>query len=264
MFPAAGPELGYAVLTVEGPGQGLMLHDRDLPMRGDWEAVSDAVLDFLTHFTRERAELELDMDHIAVAGASLGAYFALRAAADVRYKACVAIDPLYDLYDFATSHVAPIFFRLWDNGSIPDWFVNTAVSIGVRLSFQMKWEIHTSARFLGASSAVGLLRNMKLFTLHRRTESQKHTSTTDSTGSGGSYLSRVTCPVFVTGAADSLYFDVGEHTTRVFDDLSQSPDKEMWVGTTPGVGSLQAKMGSLSLCNQRTFEFLDRRLGVER
>lgn len=259
MFPAAGPDLGYAVVTVEGPGQGLTLHERGIPMRPDWEAVSDAVLDRITDFAHEHPELELDINRLAIGGASLGGYFALRAAADARYKACVAIDPLCDLYEFATSHVAPTFFRLWDIGVIPDWVVDAIVSMGMRFSFQMRWEINTSCRFLGASSAADLLRSMKLFTLQGRVTGPGRKNEVED-----KFLHRLTCPVLVSGAAESLYFDVDAHTMRVFNSLSHSPNKEVWVGTAPSDGSLQAKMGAMALCNQRTFEFLDRQFGIQR
>lgn len=116
MLPAEGPALGYAVLTFEGPGQGLTLHEHNVPMRPDWEEVNGAVLDYLEEYSREHEELEIDLDRIAVAGASLGGYFALRSAADTRVKACVAIDPPFDFYEFGTDHVAPTFFGLWDQG----------------------------------------------------------------------------------------------------------------------------------------------------
>lgn len=250
MFPAAAPELGYAVLTVEGPGQGLTLHEKGVPMCADWEVVSRAVMDYLFLYAKEHPETELDLDRVAVAGASLGGYMALRAAADPRFKACVAVDPPYDLYAFATKHAAPTFLGLWERGWVPDGLVNSLISLGTRFSFQMRHEIFSTCRMLGTSSPVELLRAMKKFTLQGPEEQ-------------GGYLASVDCPVLVTGAADSLYFDVAGNTTAVFDALPHH-SKEVWVGSSPGDGSLQAKMGALALCNQRALAFLDRQLGVAR
>jgi hypothetical protein len=78
----------------------------------------------------------------------------------------------------------------------------------------------------------------------------------------GSYLQRVKCPVLVTGAAESLYLDVTDHTAMVFNALAG--EKELWVGTSPGEGGLQAKMGAIGLVNQRVFAFFDRQFGVVR
>lgn len=248
MLPAAGPDLGYAVLTFEGPGQGLRLHEHNIPMRPDWEVVTMAVIDYLAKFTQAHQEIELDLDRIAVAGASLGGYFALRAAADSRIKACVAIDPLYDLWDFATRHVSPTFLNLWSRQWISDWLVNNVIWLATRSSFQMKWDIATSARFLGVSTPTEILRTMKKYTL-RQAE--------------GSYLDQVVCPVLVSGAANSLYLDAKAHTTVIFEAL-KNPGKELWLPTEPSQGSLQAKMGAIALCNQHAFAFLDRCFNIKR
>ena len=78
--PAIGPELGYAVVTLEGPGQGIVLCRDKIPMRPDWEVVTGAVLGHHFDFADSHPKLELDLDHVAVTGASMGGYFALRAA----------------------------------------------------------------------------------------------------------------------------------------------------------------------------------------
>lgn len=261
MFPAAGPELGYAVLTYEGPGQGLTLHEGGIPMVPSWEIVNSAVLDYLSCYSNDNEELGLDLDHIAVAGASLGAYFALRSAADSRIKACVAIDPLYSLWDFATEHVAPTFFKLWSSGWIPDAVVNGIMNLGTRLSFQMRWEILTSSRFLGSSSPVELLRTMSKFSLQGQGPVQNEIP--GKLQGPGSLLERVTCPTLVTGAANSLYFDLDSHTKRIFSELQQQ-EKRLWIGSRPRDGGLQAKMGAIGICNQRAFTFLDEHFGIER
>ena len=91
MNPAAGPGLGYAVVTFDGPGQGLMLRKYGLEMRPDWETVTGSVINHLASFSAAHPELDLDMECIAVSGASMGGYYALRAASDPRVRACVAI-----------------------------------------------------------------------------------------------------------------------------------------------------------------------------
>ena len=91
MNPAAGPGLGYAVVTFDGPGQGLMLRKYGLEMRPDWETVTGGVIDHLYAFSKAHPELDLDTESISVSGASMGGYYALRAASDPRVRACVAI-----------------------------------------------------------------------------------------------------------------------------------------------------------------------------
>lgn len=74
------------------------------------------------------------------------------------------------------------------------------------------------------------------------------------------YFGSVECPVLVTGAANSLYFDVDGNTTASFRELPRQTHKE----STPGSGSLQAKIGALARCNQQALAFLDRQLGIVR
>ena len=76
---------GLATLSVDGPGQGEA--EYDIPIRGDWSAVAEAVLDAV-------AELpEVDSARVGVWGVSLGGYYSCRfaAAAGERVKACVAL-----------------------------------------------------------------------------------------------------------------------------------------------------------------------------
>ncbi|KAK6844097.1 hypothetical protein PG995_014207 [Apiospora arundinis] len=51
--PAEGPALGYAVITFDGPGQGMMLRKHELAMRPDWEAVTGCVIDHLIQFSSQ-------------------------------------------------------------------------------------------------------------------------------------------------------------------------------------------------------------------
>ncbi|KAI8205569.1 Hydrolyase [Colletotrichum sp. SAR 10_65] len=173
MYPSSGYRQGYAVLTFDGPGQGIMLRRHGLVMRPNWEIVSERVIDHLVDFSVKNPNLELDVNSIAVAG--------------------------------------------------------------LRLNY--------------------ILLHMKKFSLAGSQQKD-----------GVDYLTRVVCPVLVSGSGNSLYLDVDEHTKRCYDGLVNVPleNKEMWVPASPGQGSLQAKMGAVALCGQRSLQFLDRALGIDR
>ncbi|KAK5996282.1 Hydrolase ORFZ [Cladobotryum mycophilum] len=252
MHPASGPELGYAVVTFEGPGQGLTLRRDNIKMRPDWEVVIAAVLDHLEALAKSRPDLDLDTSRIAIAGASLGGYFALRAAADSRIKACVALDPLYSMWDFVTAHVSQAFIGTWERGWLSDSFVDFFIGMGMRSAFQMRWEVSISGTFFGISSPARIMQEMKRYSL--------------ALPGGKTYLDNVKCPVLVSGASESLYFEADHHTMRVFNKLTHQTErqKELWMANTPGQGSLQAKMGAMQLVNQKTFKFLDQQFDVER
>ncbi|TLS27819.1 hypothetical protein PpBr36_02045 [Pyricularia pennisetigena] len=280
--PAAGPGLGYAVLTFDGPGQGIVVRKHGLQMRPDWEAVTGCVIDHLEAYSAQHPGLDLDLNSIAVSGASMGGYYALRAASDRRVKACVSIDPFYDMWDFGTAHVSPLFISAWTSGILSSGFVDKLMALVSRLSFQMKWEISVTGTMFGLSSPSQILLNMKKYTLSGDGDGDGDTAnangknnqslrlsadrTSDSRSEQDGFLAKVRCPVFLSGAGKSLYLDADSHTRRCYDGLTAvaPKDKEIWVPESEGQGSLQAKMGALALCNQKTYQFLDRVLGVKR
>ncbi len=84
---------GMATLTFDGPGQGE--GEYDFAIRGDYEAVVRAVVDFLE--TRS----DVDAGRIGLWGVSLGGYYAPRAAAyEKRVKACIALSGPFDWAGF--------------------------------------------------------------------------------------------------------------------------------------------------------------------
>ncbi len=90
---AAALARGYNVIAFDGPGQGRVLTEQQLPIRPDWETVVASVLDYA--LDRD----EVDCDRVALIGLSLGAHLAPRAAsAEHRLAACVADCGAYDLY----------------------------------------------------------------------------------------------------------------------------------------------------------------------
>jgi dipeptidyl aminopeptidase/acylaminoacyl peptidase len=76
---------GLATLSIDGPGQGEA--EYDLPIRGDWAPVGEAVWEFLAGLDG------VDRDRLGVWGVSLGGYYAPRVAAALRdrVRACVSL-----------------------------------------------------------------------------------------------------------------------------------------------------------------------------
>jgi alpha-beta hydrolase superfamily lysophospholipase len=84
---------GIACLGVDNPGQGATLRLSGLAARYDSEKAAGAAIDYLE--TRR----EIDSDRIGVWAASMGGYYAPRAAAmERRIKACVAWGAIYDYH----------------------------------------------------------------------------------------------------------------------------------------------------------------------
>jgi hypothetical protein len=84
---ATAIERGYNALIFEGPGQGSMLFERQVPFRYDWENVITPVVDYL----RERPDV--DPGRIVLNGSSLGGELVVRAAAFEHRLAAVIADP---------------------------------------------------------------------------------------------------------------------------------------------------------------------------
>jgi dienelactone hydrolase len=84
---AAALERGYNALIFEGPGQGSMLFQRQVPFRPDWENVITPIVDYL------RSRPDVDPSRIALVGSSLGGELVIRAAAFEHRLAAVVADP---------------------------------------------------------------------------------------------------------------------------------------------------------------------------
>jgi hypothetical protein len=97
---AAALERGYNGLTYDGPGQGGVLRQREVPLRADWEKVVTPVVDFAL------ARPEVDPDRIVLLGRSFGGYLAPRAAcSEHRLAACVADPGQFDMFDMAAARM---------------------------------------------------------------------------------------------------------------------------------------------------------------
>ena len=254
LFGYSGPQLGYAVLLLEGPGQGLLLKKSGVPLRPDFEVCADKVLGFLENLARSRPELQLDLDRIAVAGAVTGGYFALRAATDARVKACVSIDPFFSMFELAMTRVPQSFVRLWESGWVTDDLFNWTAGLQSWISFQARWELALGVSSMGVESPAAMLRRFEDFSLDTKKD--------------GKVLDRVTCPVLLTGPGGGaeMYSSAETGAIKIHKLLTMVPEKnkELWVPTEAADGGLSASIGAWPLLAQRSFRFLDKHFGINR
>ena len=111
---AAALERGYNALIFEGPGQGSMLFERQIPFRYDWEKVVTPVVDYL------RSRPEVDRDRIVLSGSSLGGEFVVRAAAFEHRLAAVVADPGVLSLWASWQDLEPSITSLFDKGLSKD------------------------------------------------------------------------------------------------------------------------------------------------
>ncbi|KAF2098824.1 alpha/beta hydrolase [Rhizodiscina lignyota] len=253
-FTASGARTrGYATLSFEGPGQGIVARRDKLRLRPDWEVVVGRVLDWLHTAPNEHPEWNLDMSRVALAGASMGGYFALRGAMDPRIAACVSIDGFYDLGAVTRARVSGPLMNAIEKHYLPDGVFNALLGIAAALSFQNGWELGHAILATGIMSPVEVMRTWAGYTM--------------ALPDGKSRLSQIKCPVLVAGARDSIYVPL-EEDERIYNELVrfEGSDKkhELWIPTGPGQGSLQAKVAALASLHTKTFGWLDDVFGIKR
>lgn len=245
-FTAAGARLrGYATLVFEGPGQGIVLRRDKLYMRPDWEVVVSTVLDRLFCLSDQNPSWNLNLSQIAIIGNSMGAYYALRGATDPRIKACICSDGVYD-FGKAGEDRTPFFMKY-----LPRSISEALLQFVLRFDFRTRWELAHAAMVLGTSTLTEAFESIRAFTL-------------DDLSRGGSIPERITCPVLVTNARDSIY---EIEATRIYDSLTQLKEgrtKVFWDPVGTGQGSMQAKVAALSHLHSKVFEWLDDVFGIKR
>ncbi|KAK4449720.1 alpha/beta hydrolase [Podospora aff. communis PSN243] len=247
-FTASGARTrGYATLSFEGPGQGIVVRRDKVHLRPDWEVVIGAVLDHLAAIAEEHPEWQLDLDRVAVMGVSMGGYFALRGAMDPRISACVAIDGFYDLGGALRERLPPILTTAIDKGWLSDRSVNALLGLAGRLNFQSGWEFAHAMWVMGVASPAEMLRELSRYSLR--------------SADGKTTLSQIKAPVLVSGARDFAYFPLESGARSIYRDLAHLGDKDqersLWIPTGVGRGSLQAKVGALSSLHGKVFGWLD-------
>ena len=109
---AAALERGYHVLAFDGPGQGTVILEQEIPFRPDWENVVGPVVDHALTMP------EVDPDALVLMGWSFGGYTAPRAAtAEHRLAACVSDCGPYDLYDATVARIPGVLARQLPDGN---------------------------------------------------------------------------------------------------------------------------------------------------
>ena len=254
LYGAAGAiTRGYAVLTFDGPGQGLSLRKDRTTLRPDWEYVVGKVLDYVFDvLAPENEDLELDLDRIACIGATMGGYFALRAGKDSRIKAAVSVDGFYSLFEVVRSRMPGFFIDGWLSGSISDKIFNGVCHFLARFNFQLAWEFAQGYWCYGVNNPADMMRFMQTMSLQG--------------AAGEKHLHEVKCPVLIMGGEEAFYFGPEMNARKMMEDLGHlgEEQKELWIGAGPANGGTQAKIADLSLCYQRMFQFLDRQFGIKR
>lgn len=203
---------GYHAVIFDGPGQGRMLVEQQVPMRADWENVVSPLLDEVL------ARPDVDPARVALTGWSLGGYLALRAAcAERRLAACIADPGLYGMPESFQARLRQAGLGEEVIAKYPDLPETVLASLGQMIdsSREMRWGIRQRGFWVnGADDLPGFLRATVGFTLAGR-------------------LGSVRCPTLVLAAESD---PLSATAARVVADLTAAPSSFIQFRDREGAG----------------------------
>jgi pimeloyl-ACP methyl ester carboxylesterase len=227
----AASRRGYHSLLFDGPGQGAMLFDHNIPLRPDWETVITAVVDFALTLP------QIDPDKIALSGWSLGGYLAPRAASgEHRLAACVA-DPgqwaIADSFRPAAMMMGAPAAAAADLGSIDDALIEK-FSAMIDAMKSLHWKVVQRGFWAnGKTNLRDYLKEIEQFTMKGRAEA-------------------IHCPTFVA-AAEKDPLAAGAQTLY---DALKCPKAFARFTAAEGAGD-HCEMMSRSVINRAALDWLD-------
>lgn len=226
----AALQRGYAVLLVDGPGQGGAFVEQGLVFRPDWENVVTPQIDWL--LTRP----EIDPDRIALIGRSWGGYLAPRAATgEHRIAAVIADAAQYDVGGRALGLLPEDLQPLLLTGEA-DEEINAILAEITAQSPNLAFSVNRGMLVHGAESPAEFLRMTTEYTIKGLAQN-------------------ITCPVLVCEAEN----DVRGGDAKPLYDAVTSPKEYILFTNEEGAGE-HDEAGAASLFSQRAFDWLDRTL----
>jgi alpha-beta hydrolase superfamily lysophospholipase len=147
-------ERGYDIVLFEGPGQGRVLAEQQVPLTPDWHKPVKAVLDYFK------------LDDVTLIGISMGGYLVLKAAAfEPRVKRAIAWDVLYNSYNIWLGKLAPaeraLMKTLLRLHAAP--VLNTLMGQAMKKNMVVNWGVRQSMYLLGVKTPYEYLQKLKIF-----------------------------------------------------------------------------------------------------
>jgi pimeloyl-ACP methyl ester carboxylesterase len=227
---AAALRRGYAILLMDGPGQGGALIEQGLTFRPDWEAVVSSQVDWLME------QPEVDGSQIVAMGRSWDGYLAPRAAtAEQRLAAVIADAPQYTPGANAAILLPARYRDQLATGDADE--LNEVLYAEMEASPSIEFIINRGMLTHGQATPVEYLRDLNPYTME-------------------GIAAQITCPVLLTTGENDLRTADAQ---RLYDALT-APKKYVRFTNAEGAGE-HDESGAAGLFTQRAFDWLDSTLG---
>ena len=222
----AGAMRGYHCLVFEGPGQGGVIREQNIPFRPDWETVITPVVDFALRIPG------VDRNRIVLMGISMGGLLAPRACAfEHRIHTCVANSGLFSFYDPVAGEVPERVMEMkYDN---PKGF-ETAVKMMAAVNAEARWFVNDGMWKFGAASPKELFVKLEDYTLE-------------------GVVDKITCNTLICDGEEEHFFE--GQAKKLYDNL-ECP-KEFMLFTVEEAAASHCQSGAEAISAQRIYDWLD-------
>lgn len=222
----AALDRGYAVLLIDGPGQGGALVEQGLVFRPDWEAVVTPQIEWLL------ARPEVRADQIALLGRSWGGYLAPRAVtAEHRVAAVIADAAQYTPGPHAARMLPQQYRDQFDTGD-PE-LLNDVLEQRMRVMPQLRFTIERGMLTHGVATPLDYLRAAAPYTI-------------------APAVGSISCPVLVCEAEN----DVRSGDAKPLYDALTGAKEYIRFRNADGAGE-HDEAGAAALFATRAFDWLD-------
>lgn len=229
---AAAVQRGYNCLTFDGPGQGALIREQNLPFRHDWEAVVTPVVDYA--LTRP----EVDGNNLALMGMSLGGILAARAVAfEHRFRAAILFDGVYSFGESVRGVLPKEAVAVLDAGDSARF--GQIIGTATQHNTNLRWAITQGLWSFGASSISDFLRKSEQFTLD-------------------GIIEQIKCPTLVLEAEEDMFF--ADQPQKVYDGLKSA--KTLFRFTREDGAENHCQSGAFAYLHEVVFNWLDETLNL--
>jgi hypothetical protein len=217
---------GYDCLVIDGPGQGGVIREQNIPFRPNWETVVTPVVDYAVKLPG------VDPKRIVLMGISLGGMLAPRACAfEHRIHTCIANSGLFSFYEPVAGEIPKKVMNMKYKN--PRVFEST-IKVMMAANSEVRWFVNDGMWKYGADSPTDLFVKLEDYTLEGVTD-------------------KIKCNMLICDGEEEHFF---EGQAKKLYDLLICP-KEFMMFTVEEAAASHVQHGAEALSSQRIYDWLD-------